>query len=84
MNRTIIKILETSSWKIALLVTILGLPIGLLHIIQLQNEGKADDIGLLYRIYCAVADVVPYAIGATAIHALLRKYRQKKTESMKS
>lgn len=78
MNRTMTKILKTSSWKIAFLVVILGLPIGLLHITQLQNEGKADDLGLWYRIYCAAAYVGPYAIGAIAIHALLKNTVRKK------
>ncbi len=78
MNHIIMKILEMSSWKIACLTFTLGLPFGLLHIIELQNQGKADDIGLWYRIYCAVADVAPYAVGVTIIHGLLRKFRQKK------
>jgi hypothetical protein len=38
----------------------------------------ADDLGLWYRIYCAVVDVAPYAIGVTVIHILLRKYGQNK------
>ena len=78
MNHILTKILNTGSWKIAFLTFTLGLPIGLLHIIELQNQGKADDIGLWYRIYCAVAYVAPYAVGVTIIHVLVRKFRQKK------
>jgi hypothetical protein len=78
MNGIISRILKTNSWKIGALSMILGFPIRFIHIIQLQKAGMADDLGLWYRIYCAVVDVAPYAIGVTVIHILLRKYRRNK------
>jgi uncharacterized membrane-anchored protein YhcB (DUF1043 family) len=66
------KILRTKSWKIGVIALLIGVPIGFVHITRLQNAGAADDLGLWYRIYCAIAFAAPYAIGLTVVHILAR------------
>ena len=62
--------MKLNSWKVFALTMCLGFPIGFIHIVQLQKARMADDLGLWYRFYCAVAYVGPYVVGLTLIHLL--------------
>ena len=75
LNLIIRKILRMKSWNLGIVVLAVGIPFGLIHITRLQNAGSADDIGIWYRVYCALAYAVPYAIGVAVMHFLTKKFR---------
>ena len=49
------------------------------YVAHMQNVGRFDDIGMLYRWYCAVAFAIGAGVVAAAVVAVVRRIRGRRT-----